>query len=304
MDFSEKPILILVVGPTAVGKTNLCLNLAKKFDTEIISCDSRQFYREMNLGTAKPTKEELSEVLHHMINSHSIEENYDVKSFEEDALELLDQLFQKHRVVIMTGGSGLFADAVTEGMDEMPEIPAGIREQVIKEYQKKGLEFLQEEVKRLDPAYFELVDQQNPQRLMRAMEVCRGTGKTFSSFRVKSKIERSFKTIKIGLNRDRDELYSRIDLRMDQMVETGLFEEAESLFDKRHLNSLQTVGYQEIFAMLEGKYDREEAIRLLKRNSRRYAKRQLTWFRRDEKIHWFHPDQEDEIIAFIENQIS
>jgi tRNA dimethylallyltransferase len=304
MDFSEKPILILVVGPTAVGKTNLCLNLAKKFDTEIISCDSRQFYREMNLGTAKPTKEELSEVLHHMINSHSIEENYDVKSFEEDALELLDQLFQKHQVVIMTGGSGLFADAVTEGMDEMPEIPAGIREQVIKEYQEKGLEFLQEEVKRLDPNYFELVDQQNPQRLMRAVEVCWGTGKTFSSFRVKSKIERPFKTIKIGLNRDRDELYSRIDLRMDQMVETGLFEEAESLFDKRHLNSLQTVGYQEIFAMLEGKYDREEAIRLLKRNSRRYAKRQLTWFRRDEKIHWFHPDQEDEIIAFIENQIS
>jgi len=304
MDFSEKPILILVVGPTAVGKTNLCLNLAKKFETEIISCDSRQFYREMNLGTAKPTQEELSEVLHHMINSHSIEENYDVKSFEEDVLELLDQLFQKHQVVIMTGGSGLFADAVTEGMDEMPEIPAGIRGQVIKAYHEKGLEFLQDEVKRLDPNYFELVDQQNPQRLMRALEVCRGTGKTFSSFRVKNKIERPFKTIKIGLNRDRDELYSRIDLRMDQMVETGLFEEAESLFDKRHLNSLQTVGYQEIFAMLEGKYDREEAIRLLKRNSRRYAKRQLTWFRRDEKIHWFHPDQEDEIIAFIENQIS
>ncbi|SHO59469.1 tRNA (adenosine(37)-N6)-dimethylallyltransferase MiaA [Algoriphagus zhangzhouensis] len=304
MDISEKPILILVVGPTAVGKTNLCLNLAKKFDTEIISCDSRQFYREMNLGTAKPTREELNQVPHHMINSHSIEENYDVKSFEEDALELLDQLFQKHKVVIMTGGSGLFADAVTEGMDEMPEIPAGIREEVIKEYQEKGLKFLQNEVKRLDPEYFEIVDQQNPQRLMRALEVCRGTGKTFSSFRVKSKIERPFETIKIGLNRDRDELYSRIDLRMDQMVEAGLFEEAESLFDKRHLNSLQTVGYQEIFGALEGKYDREEAIRLLKRNSRRYAKRQLTWFRRDEKIYWFHPDQEDEIIAFIENQIS
>lgn len=304
MDISKKPILILVVGPTAVGKTNLCLNLAKKFDTEIISCDSRQFYREMNLGTAKPTREELKEVPHHMINSHSIEENYDVKSFEEDSLELLDQLFQKHKVVIMTGGSGLFADAVTEGMDEMPEITAGIREELIKEYQEKGLEFLQNEVKRLDPDYFEIVDQQNPQRLMRALEVCRGTGKTFSSFRMKIKIERPFETIKIGLNRDRDELYSRIDLRMDLMVEAGLFEEAESLFDKRNLNSLQTVGYQEIFGMLEGKYDREEAIRLLKRNSRRYAKRQLTWFRRDEKIHWFHPDQEDEIIAFIENQIS
>lgn len=304
MDISEKPILILVVGPTAVGKTNLCLNLAKKFDTEIISCDSRQFYREMNLGTAKPTKEELNEVPHHLINSHSIEQNYDVKSFEEDALELLDQLFQKNQVVIMTGGSGLFADAVTEGMDEMPEIPVGIREDVIKEYEEKGLEYLQNEVKTLDPAYFEIVDQQNPQRLMRALEVCRGTGKTFSSFRVKSKIERPFKTIKIGLNRDRDELYARIDLRMDQMVAAGLFEEAESLFDKRHLNSLQTVGYQEVFGMLEGKYDREEAIRLLKRNSRRYAKRQLTWFRRDEKIHWFHPDQENEIIAFIEDQIS
>lgn len=304
MEFSGKPILIVVVGPTAVGKTNLCLKLAKKFDTEIISCDSRQFYREMNLGTAKPSLQELNEVRHHLINSHSIEENYDVKSFEEDVLGLLDQLFQTHQVVIMTGGSGLFADAVTEGMDEMPEIPTGLRQEVIREYQEKGLDYLQEEVKRLDPAYFEKVDQQNPQRLMRALEVCRGTGKPFSSFRVKTTVERPFRTIKIGLNRDREELYSRIDLRMDQMVDSGLFEEAESLMDQRHLNSLQTVGYQEIFGMLEGKYDREEAIRLLKRNSRRYAKRQLTWFRRDEKIHWFHPDQEEEIMAMIEDQIS
>jgi tRNA dimethylallyltransferase len=292
-----------VVGPTGVGKTDLCLKLAKKFNTQIISCDSRQFYREMNLGTAKPSPEELSEVPHHLINSLSIEQEYDVRKFEQDALNVLESLFKKHQIVLMTGGSGLFADAVVNGLDDIPEVEPEIRKELISEFEKKGLEWLQSEVAKADPEYYELVDHYNPQRLMRALEVYRGTGLKFSSFRVKKKVERSFKTIKIGLHRDREELYDRIDLRMDMMISSGLFEEAESLFEKRNLNALQTVGYSEIFGYLEGKYDREEAVRLLKRNSRRYAKRQLTWFRRDPDIRWFHPDQQEEIIEWIEDQI-
>lgn len=299
-----KKHLLLIVGPTGVGKTELCIKLAKKFQTEIISCDSRQFYREMNLGTAKPSLEELAEVPHHLINSLSIQDDYDVKIFEQDALMLLDQLFQSHDVVIMTGGSGLFADAVTKGFDEMPDIPSEIRTQIIEDYEKNGLVWLQAEVRFSDPEYFDVVDRQNPQRLMRALEVFRGTGQKFSSFRVKKQVTRPFEILKIGLTRDREELYQRIDYRMDLMIEQGLFEEAKSLFGYRHLNSLQTVGYSEIFGFLEGQYDREEAIRLLKRNSRRYAKRQLTWFRKDPDIQWFLPDQEKEIVAWIGDQIA
>lgn len=296
--------LILIVGPTAVGKTELCINLAKKYQTEILSCDSRQFYREMNLGTAKPTSEELRAVPHHFINSRSIEEDYDVKQFEQDAIALLEQLFAKNNVVIMTGGSGLFADAVVNGLDEMPTIESQIREQVIEDYQEKGIAFLQSEVQKMDPDYFEVVDQLNPQRLMRALEVIRGTGRPFSSFRIKKKIDRPFKVIKIGLERPRPELYERIEKRMDQMIQAGLFDEADALFGKRHLNSLQTLGYTEIFDFLEGKYDRAEAIRLLKRNSRRYAKRQLTWFKKDPDIKWFNPENQIDILNFISDQIS
>ena len=295
--------LILIVGPTAVGKTELCINLAKKYQTEIISCDSRQFYREMNLGTAKPTSNELSEVPHHFINSRSIEENYDVKQFERDAIELLDSLFLKNNVVIMTGGSGLFADAVVGGLDEMPTIDPSVREQVIRDYQEHGITFLQSEVQRMDPDYFEMVDQQNPQRLMRALEVVRGTGMPFSSFRIKKKKDRPFNVVKIGLERPRLELYERIEKRMDQMIQAGLFDEADALFRKRHLNSLQTLGYTEIFDFLEGKYDRAEAIRLLKRNSRRYAKRQLTWFKKDPDIKWFNPENQENIFDYIATQI-
>lgn len=291
------------MGPTAVGKTDLCLNLAKKFKTEIVSCDSRQFYREMNLGTAKPSSDELNEVPHHFINSLSIEQEYDVRKFEREALALLDSLFQNHQVVIMTGGSGLFADAVVNGLDEMPEIDPGVRARIIEEYEEKGLVFLQEEIAKNDPEYFAKVDQKNPQRLMRALEIWRGTGQKFSSFRVKSKKERPFEVIKIGLERDREELYSRIDTRMDQMITAGLFDEADALFGKRHLNALQTLGYSEIFGYLEGKYDKEEAIRLLKRNSRRYAKRQMTWFKKDESIRWFSPEMQEEIQEFLINQI-
>jgi tRNA dimethylallyltransferase len=257
----------------------------------------------MNFGTAKPSREELDSVPHHFINTLSIEEDYDVRKFEKDALALLDKLFKTQEVVIMTGGSGLFADAVVNGLDEMPEIDPQIREKIIEEFEEKGLNFLQNEVAQLDPVYFDQVDRQNPQRLMRALEVCRGTGKSFSSFRIKEKKLRNFTPIKIGLERDRAELYQRIDQRMDHMIVAGLFDEADALFGKRHLNALQTVGYSEIFGFLEGKYDKEEAIRLLKRNSRRYAKRQLTWFKRDEYVTWFHPSQEREILKFLKHQI-
>lgn len=301
---ADRKFLILVVGPTAVGKTDLCLNLAKKFKTEIVSCDSRQFYREMNLGTAKPSVAELQEVPHHLINSLSIWEEYDVRKFEKDALSILDEIFQKTNIAIMTGGSGLFADALVNGLDEIPDVDPEIRKQIIADFEEKGLEWLQSEVQKADPEYYELVDRQNPQRLMRALEVFRGTGLKFSGFRIKNKAVRNFETLKIGLDRDRSELYQRIDQRMDQMIDAGLFEEAAQLFPHRHLNALQTVGYSEIFGYLEGQYDREEAVRLLKRNSRRYAKRQLTWFRRDEQIRWFHPDQQKEIVAWIEAQMA
>jgi tRNA dimethylallyltransferase len=301
---TDPKYLILVVGPTAVGKSDLCLKLAKKFQTEILSCDSRQFYRELNRGTAKPSSEELAEIPHHFINNLSISDSYDVRKYEEEALALLGQLFQKHGVVILTGGTGLFADVVVNGMDAIPEVAPEIREEIIQEYQFKGLTWLQGAVEEVDPEFFVQVDQSNPQRLMRALEIWRGTGLKFSSFRIKKKIKRPFEVIKIGLDRPREELYQRIDNRMDKMLSEGLFEEAEGLFEKRGLNALQTLGYTEIFDFLEGKYDEEELIRLLKRNSRRYAKRQLTWFRRDPLIHWFHPSEEREILAFLANQIA
>jgi tRNA dimethylallyltransferase len=301
---TDPKYLILVVGPTAVGKSDLCLNLAKKFQTEILSCDSRQFYREMNRGTAKPSAEELAEVPHHFINNLSITDAYDVRKYEEDALNLMNSLFQKHQVLLMTGGTGLFADVVVNGMDAIPEVSPEIREKIIQEYQAKGLSWLQSAVEEVDPEFFAQVDRSNPQRLMRALEIWRGTGLKFSSFRTKNKVKRPFEVIKIGLDRPREELYERIDRRMEQMLAEGLFEEAEGLVEKRGLNALQTLGYTEIFDFLEGKYDKEELVRLLKRNSRRYAKRQLTWFRKDPLIRWFHPSEERQILSYLENQIA
>jgi len=293
----------VIAGPTAVGKTDLCIKLAKKFNTSIISSDSRQFFVEMNIGTAKPDASELKAAKHYFVNSRSIKDPYDVRKYEIDAIALLDRLFEKHRCVIMTGGSGLYIDAVCQGLDDIPQVDPHIREELNGIYQVSGIGRLQELLSQADPEYFNIVDKDNPHRLIRALEVYRGTGKPFSSYREKKVVDRPFSVIKIGLHRDREELYSRINDRMDLMIEQGLFEEAQSLYPMRDLNALQTVGYSEIFDFLDGKYDREEAIRLLKRNSRRYAKRQMTWFRRDERFVWFHPSQTDQIIQFITDQM-
>lgn len=253
----------------------------------------------MEIGTAKPSPEQLQLVKHHFINTHSIEEEYDAGQYGRDALAQIHQLFENHDYVVVCGGSGLYVKAITDGFDEMPPIPEGVREAIIHDYQAKGLPWLQQKVKELDPGYFEIVDQRNPHRLIRALEIHQASGRSVLEWRKKNKLSHPFDIIKVGLRLDREELYHRIDARMDQMVDSGLFEEAEQLFPKRTWQALQTVGYQEIFHYLEGHYDRVEAIRLLKRNSRRYAKRQMTWFNRDEEIRWFLPNQLEEIYNFV-----
>lgn len=293
--------LIVLVGPTAVGKTEVALRLAEHFKTEIISADSRQIYKELEIGTAKPTPAELSRVTHHFINTHTLEQSYDAGAYGREALALIHTLFKKHNTLILCGGSGLYIKAVLEGFDEMPEIPRGIRDQIIAEYELKGLSWLQQTVEEIDPDYFEQVDINNPQRLVRALELFKASGQRVSQLRVKEKRSHDFQIIKIGLQLDRDQLYTRIDTRMTAMIEKGLFNEAEHLLSNRNLNALQTVGYREIFDYLEGKYDKEEAIRLLKRNTRRYAKRQLTWFKKDPEVIWFQADQVDQVIAYLDN---
>ncbi|MFN5549386.1 MAG: tRNA (adenosine(37)-N6)-dimethylallyltransferase MiaA [Bacteroidota bacterium] len=279
--------LVVIVGPTASGKTALAIDLALRWNTEIISADSRQIYKELEIGTAKPTDQELTLVKHHFINTHSVEEVYNAAQFGMDAEALILNLFQKHDYLLVCGGSGLYVKALLEGFDEMPEVPAEVRNQIVAQYQEKGLGWLQAEVKQKDPNYFETVDIQNPQRLMRALEVFAATGKPFSAWRKKSKKTLPYSVIKVGLDLNRDKLYERIDARMDKMIVNGLFEEAAKFYPQKHLNALQTVGYQEIFGFMDDLYDKEEAIRLLKRNSRHYAKRQLTWFKRDAEVQWF-----------------
>ena len=295
----DKKTLIVIVGPTAVGKTSLSINLAKHFNTEIISADSRQVYKEMEIGTAKPSLGELAEVPHHFINSHSITDNFNAAEFEKEALKLLELLFQQYNIVFAVGGSGLYIDALCKGMDDIPAIDPSIRNDLNHLFEEEGIESLQNKLKELDPAYYDIVDLHNPQRLIRALEVCIGTSKYYSDYRKKQETSRPFHIIKIGLEMEREELYKRIDLRMDKMIEEGLFEEAREFFPNRHLNALQTVGYTEIFNYLTGEYDKEEAIRLLKRNSRRYAKRQLTWFRRDREVKWFKAGDFDGVLAYI-----
>lgn len=296
--------LIVIVGPTAVGKTSLCIDLALELGSEIISADSRQFFKEMHIGTAKPSPEELRQVKHHFVNSHSIHDKFNAGDFEREALEKMESLFQQHHCLIMTGGSGLYINAVTEGMADIPEIDMSIREKLNERLEKEGLETLVNELQHLDPEYYNIVDLKNPHRVTRALEVCIGTGKKYSELRKNAKKNRDFEVIKIGLNRPREELYERINQRMDLMIEQGLFEEAEQLYPYKSHYALQTVGYKEIFDFIDGKYDKEEAVRLLKRNSRRYAKRQMTWFGKDQDIVWFHPNDYQGIVNYVKETIN
>ncbi len=283
--------LIVLLGPTGVGKTDLSIALAKALSSSIISCDSRQIFRELPIGTAAPTAAEQEQVKHYFIGTHTITDKYDAGQYEANALALLEQLFAQHDTLLMVGGSMLYVDAVCRGLDDIPKVPEAIREQVIRDYQAGGIEALQAELAEKDPVYFAEVDKQNPQRLMHAVEICRATGQALSSFRTGQKKERNFRIVKIGLNRDREELYQRINLRVDQMLEAGLEEEARAVYPQKHLNSLNTVGYKELFRYFDGEWSREEAIRMIKQDSRHYAKRQLTWFNRDAEIHWFNPAQ-------------
>jgi tRNA dimethylallyltransferase len=300
---SKKPLLICVVGATAIGKTSLAIKLAKAFNTEIISADSRQFFKEMNIGTAVPSKEELDAVPHHFIQNKSIFEDYSVGDFERDSLALLKILFEKNTVVVMVGGSGLYVDAVIKGLDNFPEVPSKIRDQLNFELAEKGIETLQRELKNIDPEYFKKVDIQNPHRLVRALEIHRATGRPYSSFLRKENPERDFNTIFIGLTAERELIYNRINLRVDIMMADGLLDEAKSLLSFRDKNALQTVGYRELFEYFDGKISLEEAISEIKKNTRRFAKRQNTWFKKNEAINWFDYDtQPNEIIDYIKEK--
>lgn len=295
-----KKNLIVIAGPTAVGKTALSIELAKFYNCPIISADSRQFYKEMSIGTAKPSKEEMQDVPHYFIDNISIHDTYNVGQFERDAIDCIETLFKNHEQLILVGGSGLYINAVLNGVDEFEEIPSHIREQLIKDYEDKGLTYLQEELKSKDEVYYNQVDLNNPQRIMRALEVCMHTQKPYSSFRKKEKKERSFETINILVNTDRDSLYARINKRVDIMMQTGLLEEVKSLYPYKHLNALNTVGYKELFDFLDGKCSLEEAVNLIKQNSRRYAKRQLTWFNHQGDFESFEPTDLEKLKAYLD----
>jgi len=290
--------LIAIVGPTAVGKTALSIKLAQKLNTEIVSADSRQFYREMEIGTAKPTTEELQKVNHYFINSLSIHEEYSVGHYEKDALQCLENLFKAHDKVLLVGGSGLFVKAVCEGLDTLPPGDEQIRKHYENLLTEKGLEPLQTELKAKDPAYFETVDKQNPRRLIRALEVISVTGKPYSDFRKRKPAHRDFEVIKIGLNTDREILRERIDKRVDEMLSAGWLDECRQLFPNRNLNALKTVGYSELFDFINGKTDWETTVTNIKTNTWHYAKRQLTWFRKDKEVNWF--EDEKEVMKYLE----
>ncbi|WP_233752606.1 tRNA (adenosine(37)-N6)-dimethylallyltransferase MiaA [Flavilitoribacter nigricans] len=298
-----KKYLLVVGGATASGKTGFAIQLARHFQTEIVSADSRQFYREMQIGTAKPTPEELSEAPHHLIGHISIETAYSVGDYEQEALRLLDDLYEKHKVVILCGGSGLFIKALCEGLDQFPEVPAEITAELQAAYEEHGLAFLQSELQAADPEYYGEVDQQNPRRLLRALSVIRASGKPFSSFRKQQPKSRDFTPVYLQIDWPREQLYARINQRVDLMLAAGLVEEARQLYAYRHLQALQTVGYQELFDHFSGLISLEEAVELIKRNSRRYAKRQLTWFRRDGFWEKFHPDDLQKALHYIGQKI-
>ena len=300
-----KPLLISVVGPTAIGKTSLSIEIANHFKTEIVSTDSRQFYKEMRIGTAVPSLEELNSAPHHFIQHLSVNDSYSVGEFETDAMTLLHNLFKRHSCVVAVGGSGLYMKAITEGFDDFPELDPSIRVALNDIHKKKGLLPLQKELKLLDPDSFKSIDLNNPQRLIRALEVSKGTGIPFSRFKTEPKKERFFDVLTIGLTADRNIIYDRINKRVDLMVDNGLIEEVKSLYEFKNLNALNTVGYKEVFEYLDNKLTLEEAIEKIKMNTRRFAKRQLTWYRKDNSINWFnYPVSSSNVLAFVNNAIN
>ncbi|MBR4952459.1 MAG: tRNA (adenosine(37)-N6)-dimethylallyltransferase MiaA [Alistipes sp.] len=300
---SKQPTLIVVVGPTGSGKTSLAVALARHYSAPIISTDSRQFYRGLPIGTAQPTAEELSLAEHHFIADRDVDDDFNSGRYEHEALARLDELFKRHDVVIAVGGSGLYIQALCEGMDNLPEANDELRQSLKQRLESEGVESLFEELRRLDPVYAEVVDRHNPARIMRALEVCITSGKPYSHQRKGERQQRPFRIVKIGTDLPRDVLYERINLRVDMMISEGLEAEARAMLPKRELNSLQTVGYREMFDYFDGRCSLDEAIELIKRNSRRYAKRQLTWFRRDAEVAWFSPHDIEPIISHIDTKI-
>ena len=291
--------LFVILGPTASGKTALSIQLSKELNTEIISCDSRQFYKELNIGAAPPSKNQLKQTKHHFIQHLSIKDNYNIGQYEKDAIKKIYYLFKIYNNLILVGGSGLYINAICNGIDDIPETPQKIRNEINNVFLEKGIIWLQEKVKKIDLDFYKSSDTNNPQRLKRCLEVYLNTGQKISSFYKKNKIKRDFKIIKIGISTEREVLYNKINQRVDQMIKNGLINEAKELFQYQKYNALNTVGYKELFGFFEKKIDKEIAIEEIKKNSRRLAKRQITWFKRDKQINWFNINQEDEIIKFI-----
>lgn len=298
----NKHYLVIIMGPTGVGKTEVCTDLAYAFQVPVISADSRQMYREMKTGTAVPSPDQLKKVKHYFIGNLSIHDYYNASMFEMEGIKLLKDLFNKTKLVFMAGGSGLYIDAICRGIDDLPTVDQALRKDLAAKYQSKGIAWLRQKLKELDPEHYQVVDPNNPNRMLKALEISIMTGRPYSSFLTGFKKERSFEIVKIGLNPERQELYNRINNRVDEMISRGLLEEARNLFPFRHVNALNTVGYKELFAYMDGKISFEKAIELIKRNSRRYAKRQLTWLARDNEIKWFHPSEYIQIMGFIKKQ--
>lgn len=295
--------LIVLVGPTGVGKTDLSIRIAEKYDSPIISADSRQLYYELKIGTAAPTEEYLNRVKHYFVGTLKLTDYYSAAQYESDVISLLDELFKTKDVLLLTGGSMMYIDAICKGIDDIPTVDDETRQMMTKKYEDEGLERLCAELKLLDPEYYSIVDLKNPKRVIHALEICYMTGKTYTSFRTGNKKQRPFNIIKIGLNRDREELYDRINKRVDIMIEDGLIDEVKSVYQYKNLNSLNTVGYKEIIQYLDGNCTLDFAIDKIKQNSRIYSRKQMTWFKRDSEIKWFHPDKEEDIIGYIESKI-
>lgn len=295
--------LIVLIGPTGVGKTELSLRIAEHFKTSIISSDSRQLYADLKIGTAAPTSEQLKRVAHHFVGTLQLTDYYSAAQYEEEVFRLLNELYLEKEVVVLTGGSMMYVDAICKGIDDIPTVDEETRELMKQRHETEGLDVLCAELKLLDPEYYKIVDPKNHKRVVHALEICYMTGKTYTSFRTRSAKERPFNTVKIGLTRDREELYERINKRVDLMMEEGLMEEAKAVYPYKHLNSLNTVGYKEMFKYLDGEWDLPFAIEKIKQNSRIYSRKQMTWFKRDKDITWFHPEQEKEMLEFLAEKI-